>query len=97
MTLSPATPVFSDGALAVVAVVVGLAAVIEYVTTGTVGTGTLVVAIVATLVANATHKSRGVFARETERGTKERKGAASTALEVKERGNERSMKNRGKA
>ena len=55
------------------------------------------VAIVATLVGNATHKSRGVFAREAERGTKERKEAASTALDVKESGNERAMKKRGKA
>jgi hypothetical protein len=96
MTRSPVMPVFNDAALAVVAVVVGIAAVVEYVTTGTVGTRTLVVTIVATLVGNATHKGRGMFAREGERGTKEHKKMASTALDVKESGNKRTMKKREK-
>jgi hypothetical protein len=92
MTRPSVVPVFSDRAAVVVAVFVGLTAVVEYVTTGTVGTGTLVVAIAVTLVGNAMRKEHRAFAVEAERGTEEREKTVSPALEVKEHGTERGMK-----
>ena len=92
MTRPPAMPVFTDRAVFVVIVFVGLTAVIEYATTGMVGAGTLVVAIAVTLVGNAIHRGNRVFAGEPERGTEEREKAASPALKVKEHRTERGMK-----
>ncbi len=76
--------------LTAVAAVVGLAAAVEYATTGTVETGThaeqatLVVAVAAALVANAMREGRWVFSREPD--TKKREKAAAPAQEVREHG-----------
>lgn len=76
--------------LTAAAVVVGLAAAVEYATTGTVETGTrveqvtLVVAVVAALVANSMLKGRWVFSREPD--TKDREKAAAPAQEAREHG-----------
>jgi len=78
-------------------VVVGLAAVVEYATTGTVGTGTFAVVVAVTLIAAAMREGRLESARETERSTEEREKAVAPAQDVRENGTEYGKKKRGKA